>query len=126
MYPSHTESYKITSNNKSEEISLIIVDWYKKFLSGEIQRERTNSVGKGDSLVINTFLEKVMEHVKNLHFENRYTEIFATDYGPEKELRKIYKESCEIHNEKPFDWSMKVPFPVKWLVYYLNEELYIS
>src|SRR5580698_9032571 len=120
FYPSKYNEYYITSENKSEEIASIIMDWYRKFLRGEIQRERTSDLDKVHPLVMGTFLEKMENHIKNINF-CKFTYIFTTDYGSEGELKEIYEDSCRIYNQKPYDWNMKVVFPVKWCVAYYSE-----
>ena len=120
-YPDEYTRFKQPSGvEKSEWFSSTIVTWYKKFLNGYINRERSGASnnGYGHGLVTLNFLQELELYLKILGSNiNKYKKIFSTDYGPEGKLKKIYEKACQNCSIQP-SCDLHVVVPVKWLVYY--------
>lgn len=129
-YPDTITDYDLSSydtTKKPEKIAEIVDEWYRKFLSCEIKRERNQSVFEADPTVSSLFLIDMCSYLRTLEISEYYRIIFTTDYCLEGELRQIYKNCCRKlgkETEKRFG-GIHIVFPIKWCVSYDDEKLYI-
>ena len=123
-YPMDKSVYTYISQeggqSKPEWAAQIIITWYRKFLSGEIVREKADPYIITDPNVSEILLIEMENYVKNLGTDlDKHCKIFTTDYQPEGVLRKLYKKACLLCNIKDPYWPiMKVQFPAKFGVTY--------